>query len=109
MPIDLAKASAKQVKLVVDIDGEKLNLEYRPRVFTPKLQTELSQVEGPDVHHLLAVMISSWDLVNGGKPVKLSVESLSAIPWDILNTVLQAILADMRPNPPAANVGGSFS
>jgi len=110
VPIDLAKVSQKQVKLTVDIDGEKLNLEYRPRVITPKFQLEMAQIEGPDLHHMLAAVISSWDLENGGKPVKLTAESLAAVPMDILNSVLLAIMADMRPNSnsPAAS-GGSFS
>lgn len=110
MPIDLATASKKQVKLVVDIDDEKLTLEYRPRIITPKLQMELSQIEGPDLHHLLAAIICSWDLENGGKPVKLTVESLSAVPVEILNAALQAIMADMRPNRASPVVStGSFS
>lgn len=110
MPIDLAKVSQKQVKLVIDIDGEKLNLEYRPRVITPKLQVEMAEIVGPDLHHLLARMICSWDLESGGKPVKLSVDSLATVPLDILNACLTAIMADMRPNSNSPAVSaGSFS
>lgn len=115
MAIRLSARRAIVKPLAIDVDGETLNVQYRPGAFTPEFDRSARQLEtSSDPETGLGAMfcsvVASWDLEgDDGQPVPLTPESLMTVPTDILIAVLGAMRKALSPGEtPAATSQGSF-
>lgn len=137
MPISLKviKGKTRSIKPLV-YDGEELNVEFYPNIFTPEMEEEQEKVRsgqsaGQMIKTMLIPLISSWDIMdvypkldaNGipmvekdGTPitelrtVPLTEEGIGSIPMRILMDIVKAVGNDVTPGEePSTNSEGTFS
>jgi hypothetical protein len=108
MPIDLSDVRKRVKVLEVDLDGDKLRLEYYPGESTPATYADLLAKEEEAQPHEAAVflrnaicrLVAKWDLLSEpGKPLPLKPEALVVVPVRYLVAIWRAIDADLAPNP----------
>lgn len=105
----------RQIRIEFDGDDEDLNVEYRPRAITPRMedqfQTYIDENHGERVvFDSLAAMVVTWDLTDdAGVPIPLTPDALNDVPSSVLTYVLNKLREDIRPNPQPspASVNGS--
>ncbi len=96
MPISLGELQNNTRSLVVDYDGEKVQVVYRPGVITPGSGTEFA---AQGVVEQLERLLVSWDITDDkGKALPVSTELLNQLPGRFLAHVADAVSGDMRPN-----------
>jgi hypothetical protein len=115
MSVRLADLVRDEREIAVDVQGEVLNVVYRPSSITPESQDVFyERIEknrtGTALAEILSQRLVSWDLVgNDGEVIDVSVESLRKIPVDVLAFVSNAVITDMEANPEdRKNSGGGL-
>jgi len=92
----------------VDVEGEPLNVTYRPSEITPATESAMmDQVDGSraggGLCKLLAKVLVSWELVgDDDKPYPTTEAALRKLPIAFLGIVVKGITDDLRPNGPSA-------
>lgn len=110
MPVRLSELRANVRTVAIPVDGDVLNVTYRPSGITPEVEDRLDEATskqriGESLMTLLAAALVSWDLLgDDGKPLPVTVETMRVLPLSFLAKLVQAVTADMRPNAPS---GGS--
>ncbi len=110
MPIRLSDLKTKSTTFTFDFLGEAVTITYRNGVITPEWESrrELTDPSRQAQATVLALseIVASWDVLgDDGQPVPVTVETLTPMPLQFLNRVLEEVMADMRPK---ARSGGSF-
>ena len=102
-------------RLAIELDGDTLNVVYRPSRITPAAQEEFSEAvdrvgNGPAAAAMLALILVSWDLEADDGPYPHDEESLRSLPLEFVGGVFGAIMRDLNPNAPRpeASAGGSL-
>jgi hypothetical protein len=94
---------------------DALHVEFNPAAYTPKFEREVKRLGGDDedrdvMSAMLAGLLISWDLTDEDeKPIGVDEASLTALPLALLKGVLEAIVAELLPNPTKPAPSGSFS
>jgi len=105
MPVRIGKLSANTATVAVEIDGETLNVVYRPSGLTPETEDRLQEMVkeqrgGASLIVLLREILVSWDLLDDNdQPLPVDERTLRGLPITLLSRVAEAISDDMRPNP----------
>lgn len=90
--------------VAVDVEGEPLNVTYRPSEITPATEAAMmDQVDGSraggGLCKLLAKVLVGWELVGEDeKPYPTTEAALRKLPIAFLGLVVKGITDDMRPN-----------
>ena len=105
MAIDLAVLATNVAKLTVEYGTQEIEISYHPGVATP---TRIKQAsEGDDeiapFIKFVVELVHTWDLVNDGVPLPVTVEAAGTVPMTILQKIMQACLSDSQ------NVGEAVS
>ena len=96
-------------KVTVDFgDGNLLNVTVRPLGLSAKTQTLIAKAQSFDADannaaggaeellmlsaRVLSEVVSDWDLMNGRRKVKPTLDEMSELPLDVLNTLLTKIM-----------------
>lgn len=115
MPLSLSALAAKTRKLAVTWDGETIEVEYKTAAVNPAYQSMLQKIDDkksdqPSQWEAVLSIISTWDIVDGGKPLPITKESLAKLPTSLLMAIVNAIMEDVNPNPRsgAPSAAGSF-
>ena len=102
-------------RLAVDLDGETLNVVYRPSRITPAAQEEFAEAvdragNGPAAAAMLGRVLIGWDLEDDDGPYPHDEKSLRQLPIAFVGSVFGAIMRDLNPNAPTpeASKGGSL-
>jgi len=96
--------------LAITFGGEALNIRYRPRAMTNRLEAELREAEESKLASeallvMLEAMLVEWDLTDDrGRPIPTSREGLAIVPVEALVEVVNKITEEVRPNPPSESV-----
>lgn len=111
MDIQALKSRTRQV--VVEYEGEKLTVEYRPGALTGALVDRVTTAAGEQgqsavIAEALSEVVAGWDATCGGEPYPPTHENLMALPLRLLSDVFRAIVQDAAPPPPSAGNSGSF-
>jgi len=111
MDIQALKSRTRQV--VVEYEGEKLNVEYRPGSLTGALVDRVTTAAGEQgqsavIADALAAILADWDATADGQPYPPTPENLLALPLRLLSEVFRAVVQDAAPNPSSAGNSGSF-
>ena len=114
--MDIGKVMATTQEVDVEFGGEHCRVRYFPHKFTPRLQSELADVQkaGTPVDTLapfIVQMVGWWDLQMDGANVPVTLENVVNLPATFLDRVIKAIAEDLSPNREPANgsVVGSFT
>jgi len=88
----------KTRRIQIDIDGEALNVEYRPNVVTPVFLDSLEGLSNREsVHKQVCQAVQTWDLLDdSGQPVPITEEILRTLPTQFTVKVLNSIVTDMN-------------
>jgi hypothetical protein len=98
--LELKRVTETTAELDVEFAGEVLHVAYRPYVVTVREAISPEQTAEEMVYQA-ARAIARWDLTDGGVPVPVSEEALSALPIALVAAVVVAIAEDLQhgPNP----------
>lgn len=105
MPVSIGKLQRNTAQVAIDIDGETLNVVYRPSGLTPAAEDQMheqvqAQRGGASLVTVLAPMLVSWDLLDeDGTSLPTDEATLRQLPTEFLSRVVEAITENMRPNP----------
>lgn len=111
MPVTLRHLAADRRTCRLAVGDDTLTITYRPSGITPELEDQLreytaDQRGGAALVALLEHCLIEWDLLDDrGKPIPPMAENLRRLPTVFLGQVVQALMEDLRPNPPSE---GSF-
>jgi hypothetical protein len=114
--VRLSHITANRSTVHVPIGDEKLQVDYRPAVFTPAMEDQLRDLQageggrvGRRFCELLCQVVSGWDLEeDDGAPVPATPDRMVSLPSQFLSKVLQAIAEDMTAGEaPAGSGAGS--
>lgn len=101
--------------LVINIDGDNLNISYKPSSLTPQIEENfLANVENKRSGFALAEFLSSvivdWDLITeDGSEYTPTLDNLKSLPINFLNEVIGAIFEDLSPKKTKSQTSkGSF-
>lgn len=112
MPVRLSHLARDKRTCTVAVGDESVTVVYRPSAITPELEDQLreyaaDQRGGAALVALLAQCLVEWDVLDDtGTPLQPTTENLRRLPIAFLGQVVQALMEDLRPNPPR---GGSFA
>lgn len=96
MPISLAELQSNLRTLVIDYDGEKVQVVYRPGILTPATNDDFAK---QSVVEQLETLLVSWDVLDDkGKPLPVTTDLLNQLPGRFLAHIAAEISGDMRPN-----------
>lgn len=101
--MDISEFKKATAKVKVKLDEGEVCLTYFPRAYTAKYEQLLLGLEeakspaGALCEALLSVL-ATWDLTCGRKPAPLNLETLQALPTDVVIEFLRAVRDDLRPN-----------
>lgn len=115
MSVRVANLSANTKSVTIDIDGETLNITYRPSGMTPETEDRLHAMAaerrgGASLITLLVDVLASWDLLgNDERPYPITTESLAKLPTLFLSKVAEGIMQDIAPNPPSGGTSAAGS
>jgi hypothetical protein len=101
--MDLTKYTAVTKPLVINIEGEVLNITYRPNIYTLGFARELGEaLESKDFDRqaeTFARLVASWDLyLNEQDIVPLNAEGIQQVPMQVLAAIDSAIADAVRPS-----------
>ncbi len=100
--MDVGKYKAVTKPLVVEFEGDVINIAYRPNVFSLGLQRRLVEAQkAGDVKALteqMTAFIASWDLEEEGQQIPLTAEGIERVPADVLKAIDDAIAAALLPS-----------
>jgi hypothetical protein len=106
--MDLITYTAETKQVTIPFGDRALHVVYKPHAITLK-ETVATDLTVDQACEQLTRVIASWDLVSGTEAVDPhAVAVLMALPGDLVLTVQQAIVADMRV-PEASGAPSSFS
>lgn len=115
MPITLADIAVDRRELSIPIGDGVLNIVYNLAGLTPQVEAQFrraaqEQQNGEALVAFLTPLLLSWDLLGeDGQPLPVTAEILQTLPLAFLARLVEAIGADIAPNPTsvAASAGGS--
>lgn len=99
--MELSDLIRDERNLAVNVGDEILNVTYRPSGFTAAAEEKyLDAIERRRVNmafvEALCEILTSWDLVQDGEPVSITLESLKMLPAKLLSDIFMAIVEDNR-------------
>lgn len=103
MPVSVGKLCSDTARVAIEVDGETLNVLYRPSGLTPAVQETLRELvqeqrAGMSLVTVLRGTLVEWDLLDEeGKPLPTDEATLQELPIVFLAQVAEAISEDMRP------------
>lgn len=104
--LTIAKLRAREVPVLVELDGDTFTVHVRPSALTPKLRSDLRENESAEegLVQMIAATAVRWDLLTeeGGEPYPLTADALRELPIELLGAVANAIGAALVPNSPSA-------
>jgi len=97
--MDLGKYKAVTKPLAVDFDGEVINVEYRPNIYTLGFQRRLEALRDDtgQFAELFLSLVASWDLKDGEAVVPLTAAGLEGVPLMVLAGIQGAVAESMLP------------
>ena len=106
MPVRLSDLTKRERTVAVHFDGvdTPLNITYRPDQWTPAAQARwidlfADQRQGVALAVYVAARVVTWDLAgDDGTIIPLSEAALADVDIAVLDKVVTAIIADMRPS-----------
>ena len=106
MPVRLSDLTKRERTVAVHFDGvdTPLNITYRPDQWTPAAQARwidlfADQRQGVALAVYVAARVVKWDLAgDDGTIIPLSEAALADVDIAVLDKVVTAIIADMRPS-----------
>lgn len=96
--MDLAAYRNSTKPLEVVLDGWTLNITYRPNALSLGEARRLGDPTVEERAEDLLKFLATWDLEDEGHPVPLTLETLMAIPLNILLGIDEAIGDDLVPS-----------
>ena len=102
MPLKLSQLLENQKKLKVEINGEVLEVSYRPSALTPAMETKIQDLFKENyplngMAHALAGILIDWDVTNEeGEKVKPALDFLLNVAGSVLLSILQAVYDDTQ-------------
>lgn len=96
--MDLAAYRNSTKPLAVVLDGWTLNITYRPNALSLGEARRLGDPTVEERAEDLLKFLATWDLEDEGHPVPLTLETLMAIPLNILLGIDEAIGDDLVPS-----------
>jgi len=103
MPLRLGDLYARDVPLTIDVDGEQLNVTYRPSVITGEFIQQFERGTFAEGYDLLARALVSWDLLgDDNEPLPITEETLAKLPLDAVVLLYRAMIRGARPDPQRA-------
>jgi hypothetical protein len=96
-----------------DEPEESVAVVYMPGALTLRVSEQITEaveqgLEANVAFHMLKPMLVSWDLQDEeGNELPVNEETLKDIPLNFLGMILQAIHADVRPDPPKPGNSGN--
>jgi hypothetical protein len=102
MSVKLDDMKTRTKKLVVEWDGEQVDVSYYPNVVTPQLLEQVAEAAAQEDLSVLGVMLEPvlewWDVLDDkGKRIPTSAAVIRTIPMSFLNAVQTAIEEAQRP------------
>lgn len=115
MPITLAEIAVNRRELSIPIGDGVLNIVYNLAGLTPQVEAQFrrmaqEQQNGEALVSFLAPLLLEWDLLDeAGQPLPVTADVLQTLPLMFLARLVEAIGADIAPNPTsvATSDGGS--
>jgi hypothetical protein len=100
MPIEIGHLISKRKPLVVEWEGERVNLAYRPYTLAigQAITDALREGDRTYVVEEMERLLIEWDITEEGEPLPIDAESLGRLPLELLNAISRAILEEMYPN-----------
>src|SRR5579872_5442761 len=96
--MQLKTVTEKTKPLAIDVDGEVLNVTYRPNALLTK-DVFGTVTTADDFIDQCCRFIASWDLLDGSDTVPLTPEALAGVPAPFLRQVLEACVDDTQGPP----------
>jgi hypothetical protein len=112
----LSTVLSETVPLAIPFGSEKLNVVYKPSVYTPEFESSVeaaSEKKDSDaLSSMLSGLLESWDLLTENDkgqevPVPTDVKTLRGLPVKLLATTLRTIVKDFSPNKNASDATGN--
>jgi hypothetical protein len=99
MGVRLSELKAKTRTVVVEYDDNKIEMAYRPHVYTMDLADAVDAAEDSQVvATLLSPIVEWWDVLDDhDQRIPPTVENMRQFPLPLLNAVMDAVNADARP------------
>lgn len=103
MAVALNSMKSRTKLLVVEWDGETVDVSYFPNVVTPELLERVTAAAEQDNLDVLGVMLEPvlewWDILeyDGGPRLKTDADTIKLIPMSFLNALQAAIQEAQRP------------
>ena len=115
MPLDISALAAKKRTIPVQWDGETIEITYKTAGVNPAYQSMLQKMDSKKADQATqweAVLgvLSSWDIVEDGKPAPITKETFAKLPTSLLVAITNALIEDTNPNPKSGkpSAAGSF-
>lgn len=112
-PLDLVTLASRTAHVSVPYAGELIDITYAPEKYTNATHNRLLALgkvpEFDPLVDVLAELLTDWDVVDGGKSLPVTAESLGRFPIGLLTAIAEAVISDVsdqRPNG-SASVNGS--
>lgn len=100
--MDIGAFKAVTKPLVVDFDGEVINLTYRPNIYTLGFTRKMMEARDSEDFSALAQsfveFLASWDLMEGDQVIPLTTEGVERVPFEILAAIEAQIAETLRPS-----------
>lgn len=102
MAVKLDEMQGRTKTLVVNWDGEKVDVSYFPNVVTPELLEKVAEASEKDNLDVLGVMLEPviewWDiLLEDGSRLPTDSATIKKVPMSFLNNLQDAIQEAQRP------------
>jgi hypothetical protein len=112
MPLDVGGLQRKVRTITIEFDDESFTVDYYPAKLTGKLNaTIVHAAEEPEltgIDEAVGVLVKGWDLTDGGKPLKVSKETVAEMPLMLKLRICNGIVTDVTdPNRVRVLPGGS--
>ena len=118
--LNARKNRVKQSAVTLPNDGGSFDIWYRPSVMTPAFLREMDATEKnyEKTVAMIVRMVARWDIyaevdpatgAGIGEPLPVAPESIEGADFEFLNAIINAVTADMNPDPTPPSATGSGS
>lgn len=95
---ELRNIVTKRCPVSFEWEEETINLAYRP--YSEQLEQEARGEDGEwdaeSIKALLTIVLIDWDITSDGQPVPITLETLKALPTELVFAMFYVVLEDVR-------------
>lgn len=99
MPVDIDDLARRERTIELDYDGEAVEVRYRPHLFDSTVYNSIVLGTAPEsddeAFGVMIKLLAGWNLTRKGKPLPITKETLTALPWALLRDISNAIGKDL--------------